>query len=130
MEMRCISNLKLFLVKVYSSLDIYTRSLVEHRLRKAGRPSLDQLILNEPWTVYTALSSTLSRHNADALIAKIHRAILSSTHSRKLDLEELKNALSNREEWLALAAKLCKSARQPLSKKAARKVALLGETRV
>ena len=130
MEMKCISNLRLILVKAYSSLDIYTRSLVEHSLRKAGRPSLDQLILSEPWAVYTALTSALSRHNADALIAKIHRAILSSTRGRELDLEELKNALSSREEWLALAAKLCESARQTLSKKAARKVALLRETRI
>ena len=99
--------MKQLLIRAYSSLDIYTRTLVEHSLRKAGKPSLDQLILDEPWSVYVSISSVMGRHNADVLIAKIHRAILSIRSNQPLDIDELRSALSSRDGWAALASRFC-----------------------
>ncbi|MEZ0248585.1 MAG: hypothetical protein ABWJ97_04870 [Thermoproteus sp.] len=91
----CIS--KDLLARFYGSLDFSLRVLIHYRvLVMYGKP-FDQFLIDEPWSVYDVLATSMGKHNADMFLHVLKNWL--ERHGCKLSLDDIKNFLSKKELW-------------------------------
>lgn len=85
------------LIRFFSSLDIFYRTLLHYRFVSKYGKGPDWLILYEPWRLYPALVEAMGADNAEVFLKLLAKWL--NANGKSLDPSILKNILSKKEFW-------------------------------